>query len=325
MPTMRTEVTPRHFPRRAGRILGAAVSAGAVAILLSGCNSSTSTTPATPTIPETDPSFDAAEARRLTGAENPPPRAIAESARRAAELEPEIDYILGYGAFGDGRDIENFEFECVDTTTCTWTDPQSGETVTVELSDSTQTAVGTNRAVLTKNGITLLEAHGGDNGPDYRVYGAWMNHVGFTLETALEVTTGDGTTLVARGATVFGDSTGTRPTTDVTWRGVMVGTPVRGSRRNNILQGDARLDYRISRGEIDATFSNIVNLDREAPHSVQEIQFLGIPVSNSGVYGDGDIGNSIDGKFYGPDHAETGGAFEQRGIVGAYGAKRQAD
>jgi len=314
MKTMFTEVTPLHLLRRAGRVCGAVVSAGAAAILLSGCNSSTSTTP-----------FDATEARRLTEAEAPA-ETVAQAEERGDALGPEIDLVAVsrlYVEITDGRDTLNLAVDCSGTT-CRWTDSLSGDSVTIPVSDSVPRTVATRRAVLTKNGFTLLEGRGGDNGPNYRVYGAWGNHGGFILETAVEAEE-DGITAVARGATVFGDSTGTRPTTDATWRGVMVGTPARGSWRDNILQGDATLTYRALVSQIDATFDNIVDLDREAPHSVRQIQFSNIPVGTNGTYQAGRFGDGIRGTFAGPNHEETGGVFESNDIVGAYGAKRQAN
>jgi len=103
----------------------------------------------------------------------------------------------------------------------------------------------------------------------------------------------------------------------------MVGTPARGGNRDNILQGDARLVYSMAGQDIDATFSNIVNLDRQASHSVTTVRFDGVPVGTDGTYGGGGVGNRIHGAFFGPNHEETGGVFEASGIVGAYGAKRQ--
>jgi len=182
--------------------------------------------------------------------------------------------------------------------------------------------VDTIRAVLTKNGITLLEGRGGNAGPNYRIYGTWMTHGAFAVETAVEVTEGD-TTVVGRGTSAYGERTGTRPTASAEWRGVMVGTPRQEGNRDNILQGDARLVYSMAGQNIDATFDNIVNLDRQASHSVTTVQFTDVPVDRDGTYGQGTTGNRIEGAFYGPNHVETGGVFERNGIIAAYGAKRQ--
>jgi len=316
MKTMFTEVTPLHLPRRAGRICGAAVSAGAAAILLSGCNSSTSMS-----------SFDAGEARQRTEAVAPT-ETVEQAARRGVALAPRVDTIAvstahGEATIGDQTIRFRLQANCdTDDTTCTWTETQSGASITVSPSDRVPAAVDTIRAVLTKNGITLLEGRGGNAGPNYRIYGTWMTHGAFAVETAVEVTEGNAT-VVGRGASAYGERTGTRPTADATWRGVMVGTPARGGNRDNILQGDARLVYSMAGENIDATFDNIVNLDRQASHSVTTVQFTDVPVDRHGIYGQGTTGNRIEGAFYGLNHVETGGVFEQNGIVGAYGARRR--
>ena len=134
--------------------------------------------------------------------------------------------------------------------------------------------------------------------------------------------TDDGVLITVRGASAIGDLTNTRPATDATWRGVMVGTPTRGTNRDNILQGNAELTYTFADEEIDARFSNIVNLDREMHHSVTDVRFDDVPVAADGTYEAGDPGNKIQGGFVGTEHSETGGVFEQQGIVGAFGARR---
>ena len=85
----------------------------------------------------------------------------------------------------------------------------------------------------------------------------------------------------------------------------MVGTPQQGSRRGHVLQGDATLTYDLESRTLDAGFTGIVDLDREAAHTV------------------GTVGNLLRGGFGGPGHEEAAGAFEQQGIVGAFCAKRQ--
>ena len=44
-----------------------------------------------------------------------------------------------------------------------------------------------------------------------------------------------------------------------------------------------------------------------------------------GTFKTGQSGTRIQGGFYGPDHVEAAGIFEQSGILGALGATRQWD
>lgn len=74
--------------------------------------------------------------------------------------------------------------------------------------------------------------------------------------------------------------------------------------------------------EIDASFTNIKNLDRNRDHSVTSIRFDDVPVLTDGTFQAGVTGNRIQGGFYGPSYAETAGTFEQSNVVGAFGAKR---
>ena len=270
-------------------------------------------------------SFDKEEAIRLTNS-MAPEETIADQLARAPTILTRTDALIVSTFYGETDSPQlptfNLEPDCIGTT-CTFTEPQTGLSTTVDISEAQDLVANTDiqREVLTRNDITLLEARGSVNvGPNYRIYGAWMEHGSFAVETGGDDTVED-VTIRGRVAQASGDLTGTRPSTNATWRGVMVGTPARGNRRDNILQGDAELTYTASNSEIDAQFTNIVNLDREAPHSVREVRFDDIPVANDGTYGAGSAGNLISGGFGGPNHEETGGIFEQQNIVGAYGAK----
>ena len=47
----------------------------------------------------------------------------------------------------------------------------------------------------------------------------------------------------------------------------------------------------------------------------------GLAVTN-GTFGTGSQGDSIQGRFYGPNHEEVGGIFERDHIIGAFGGGR---
>ena len=175
-------------------------------------------------------------------------------------------------------------------------------------------------AVVTKNGITMLESHD----VDFRSYGAWLNHSAFGVSELTSAASIAGTEIrgIGRFAIGGGDLTGSRPGIVVTWRGLMTGMPVSGGARGNVLQGDALLTYKTAGNLIDAEFSNIVDLDRRRAHSVTGFKFLGVPVLGDGTYAAGSKGNRIWGGIYGPGHAETAGIVERSGVIGSFGAKR---
>ena len=269
-------------------------------------------------------SFDSETAIALTGSAAPA-ETVADQAARSAAILARTDAIFVSTLYAE-LDGEGFHLasDCSGTR-CTLTDPSSGTSVTVTLDDllDVEDTADAQRAVLTRNGITLVETRGGNGGPDYRVYGAWTVHGSFSIETGAEAT-GEAGTLKARSSSAGGDLSGSRPSASATWRGVMVGTPARGARRDNVLQGDATLIYDLGRQTLDADFTNIADLDRNAAHTVRTVSFDSVPVAANGTYEAGGVGNYIGGGFAGPGHRETVGIFEQQGIVGAFGAKLQA-
>ncbi len=209
---------------------------------------------------------------------------------------------------------------------CTATEPNTGFPLTLSLGSfvrNLEADLDSQEAILTKHGITLTEGRGGRYGPTYRQYGAWMDHAGFyVLADARQLGAVAGATIsiTLRGAAAGGDLTRSRPATSGTWQGVMTGTPATGG---GILQGDASLTYDMASHTLDASFTDIVDLDRNAAHTVSEASFADVPVAADGTFNDGGVGDLVRGGFKGPGHEEATGVFEQNGIVGAFGAKRQ--
>ena len=68
---------------------------------------------------------------------------------------------------------------------------------------------------------------------------------------------------------------------------------------------------------------SIKNIDRNSAHTTTEVMFADVPISSWGTFEAGLTGNRIQGGFYGPNHVEAAGIFEQANIVGAFGAERQ--
>jgi len=203
-------------------------------------------------------------------------------------------------------------------------------------------------AVLTKNGITLIEERGGTGrvvgrpdririrfgnrqagggGPNYREYGAWLDHGTFRVMTAAQDTFSiedeTYTQTFRGGASAGGDLAGSRPSVNATWNGVMAGTPSGDAHRDSILQGDATLAYDAGSRTLKADFTKIVNLDLGVPHTVTAVSFVRVPVADDGTYAtSAGVDDFIEGGIMGTGHEETAGVFEQRGVIGAFGAKR---
>ena len=203
---------------------------------------------------------------------------------------------------------------------CAWREPTSGFSLRASVDDTADLSADAT-AVVTKNGITMLESRDAD----YRSYGAWLSHSAFGVSELDFASSIAGTRISGRVrfAVSGGDLSRSRPGIVVTWRGLMTGMPVSGGTRGNILQGDALLTYKTAGNLLDAEFSNIVNLDRGRAHDVPGFRFLGVPVSGNGTFAAGSKGNRIQGGIYGPGHEETAGIVERSGVIGAFGAKRQ--
>ena len=269
--------------------------------------------------------ISAESARTLTGARAPAEAAADQAVRFVDNVDRADSLILStvHGATTLAN-LPTFEIDAAcENNECTLRESRSGVALpTLSLDDLSIAPDATVDFGLTKHGITLFRTRT----TDIRAYGAWMKHAGFALQTHSLSPTVDGRKVSIRFhyGLVGGDLTGARPTTgSATWRGLMVGTPASGNRAGNLLQGDAALEYDFDAKMLDAAFTDIKDLNRNAAHSTERVQFDDIPVAEKGTFRLGTAGNYIQGGFYGPDHAETAGVFERSGIVGSFGAERR--
>ena len=203
---------------------------------------------------------------------------------------------------------------------CTVTNPVTGQGQVVRIPDIELVTDGA-ETLGTKHGVTLGATATVFMGRDVTTFGAWMDHSGFSVQTDSQ--TVEDVTVDSRNGIAGGILTGARPAGSATWRGLMVGRPATGENRDDRLLGDAVLSYDMDAGALDAAFTGIVNVDRNAAHTTTAVTFADIPVGPEGTFEAGEVGDRIQGGFYGPGHAETAGIFERSNIVGAFGAKRQ--
>lgn len=160
---------------------------------------------------------------------------------------------------------------------------------------------------------------------DFKNLGGWLTHSAFAVESNSIVSGVSGRVdlaeTISSGAYSLGNATGTTPTFgNATWTGTMVGsdTGVTAPPGNRII-GNANLTFDLSRSDIDVAFTFLRDIDSGRPYG--NITWRNVPVT-SGSFSTGFVGNSIDGRFYGPNHEEVGGVFERNQIAGAFGAKR---
>ena len=275
------------------------------------------------------------DATRIPADSSTPPETSMEPAETPTAQRARIpgilqraDSLVYSNIFGRRADGSSFHYEpSCSGPVCDFNEPSTGETLLTFRLEDLDLRVDRESEVLAKYSITLFRVNqnrtnvAGDL-PDSDLLVSWMEH-GMFAAILDSYSRGRGDFLYAGAG---GDLSGTRPGGITgTWRGLMVGSPERGAFRGNKLQGDAALTYTGgARSSLDAAFTNIRNLDQNnANHSTTEVRFDGIEVSIDGTYKAGGLGNQIQGGFYGPQHEEAAGIFEQAGIVGAFGAKRQ--
>ena len=303
--------------------------------------------------------IDPAAARDLTGAEPPAETPADQSARAAGILSRADSLILStihedtgsraplefqFRADGDEARARSYEVttECAGAQ-CNWTPPGTAAAIETPLR-YLAFLPGAAAAILTKSGISLVEGRGSAapvidvarvapvsgtaEGAWAESLGAWMDHGWFAVQQeGAQVGNYD---VTARYAIAGGDLTGSLPRASATWTGLMVGAPRGGDFSDSVLQGDAKLTLTFAGNDprLGAAFSNIVDLRKGTAYAASEARFDGIALTRTvagaydGTFRAGAAGNRIQGGFYGPNHAETAGIFEQAGITGAFGAKR---
>ena len=203
---------------------------------------------------------------------------------------------------------------------CELLDPVTGETDTASL-DTAVVGPGDVEPIGSAHGITLMSETGRQLGVDVASLGAWMEHGSFALNSLHAVGEEDESNTLH--AVALGDLTDRPLTGSATWLGIMVGTPTEGDDRGDRLVGTAALNYEMTTGRLDAGFTGIRNIDRGTAHSTETVFFSNLEVGSDGTFSRGQSGARIQGGFFGRDHAEAAGIFEQSNIVGAFGAKRQ--
>ena len=194
------------------------------------------------------------------------------------------------------------------------------------------------RAVWSLNGITVIEGTMRNlaptplpDKPDIHAWGAWMEYSWFRIGGARTRREQDDVEYEAlwRHGLGGGTASGQRPEraretgSIATWKGVMLGTPQHETR---LLVGDAELRYGLDTETLDAIFTKITDASSGRLWRLPTVFFDNVEVDQLGTF-DSKVGgldsNYLTGAFYGPGHEEAVGAFEQGGVMGVFGAKRQ--
>ena len=183
------------------------------------------------------------------------------------------------------------------------------------------------QAVASHHGVSLAEGRGetsvAGTSIDYNAYGGWMQHSSFVIETSRIADGLFGGTPVINSYSV-GDAPNTNPAAaggSGTWRGVMVGADVsQTATRGHLIQGNAEITIsEFHSPKANIAFTQIFDLNAQTQRD--DLTWDGIQVT-AGGFASGADQDSIEGRFYGPNHEEVGGIFERNRVLGAFGANR---
>ena len=185
------------------------------------------------------------------------------------------------------------------------------------------------QAVASHRGVSLAEGRGetsiAGTSIDYNAYGGWLQHSFFVIEAG-KVAGGllEGTPIIYSYS--VGDAPNTNPAAaggSGTWRGIMIGADVsNAATRGHLIQGDAEItiaDFNSPQANI--AFTQIYDLNSQTERG--DMSWSGIQVT-AGGFASGADEDSIEGRFYGPNHEEVGGIFERDQVLGAFCATRSS-
>jgi len=160
-------------------------------------------------------------------------------------------------------------------------------------------------ATATRQGVEWTTSH----------YGAWLDYSALETSIASAEKPGEVNLTTAYNLS-FGKRTGTAPSGNATWEGVMLGHTRHGAVQP--LQGDAIMNFKLDAMTIDVYFSKIKNLTTRDDYP--DLRFDEVPVSKGAFTSRTDTAH-IAGRFYGPAHEEVGGVFTYPTALGAFGGR----
>ena len=197
-----------------------------------------------------------------------------------------------------------------------------GVTETLGDDRNTDSWVVETQPVRPRNGVSIAYRYGSSQieqgTTQYTGYGGWQeyNTFGFWDGARHEL----GREIKRVYSYYHGLATNTNPTRGGTWEGVMVGVDIASTQRAHTVEGDAEVTMAdFGDPQIDVSFRNIYDADgsQYADMAWDDLRLT------AGGFRRGSNMDSIEGKFYGPNHEEVGGIFERDRILGAFGAEQR--
>ena len=216
---------------------------------------------------------------------------------------------------------------------CIETEPITGETSEVPIDDlrADDGPIGTlsPTPIGERHGVRVAHVRASDRSEAGEAisitgYGGWMEHGSFLVS---EGTIEGGDLGGARFASSqsFGVSPNTVPDVAASWSGIVAGVDMSETdTAGNLVQGHARLELELLHGApvVDVEFTELHDLETEAAWA--PLYWEDLAVTADGFTDDVSDDDYIDGRFYGPGHEEASGVFERGGLLGAFGATKEA-
>ena len=192
--------------------------------------------------------------------------------------------------------------------------------------DALALALAEYQPVMTHNGVSFSQFRAslspGDTAwtlVDRVGYTGWLKHSFFALavKSHFDGDRADGANLSRAVAYSIGEVSDEKLTTGkVVWSGSMIGLPQGPfAAFGDVIQGEATVNVDLSDDTASVAFTNIAKL--KDSESVDDMNWSGLTIKD-GSFGDA----TLQGRFYGDNHAEVGGTFERSDYVGSFGAAR---
>ena len=240
---------------------------------------------------------------------------------RDSEMGPPVlseAYATGWVLVATPLGVQRAQSDC-DETTCTVSLPggivEEYDLQTLKL--AARAATSTAEQVEVRNGIKTARLAVEVNNLRFDALGIWGDH---NLASP-----GRGIATVRRVSLPFvipvsiGQSVGTNPVSgSATWGGLMAGVKYHDAGFDAEVLGDAAMQVDFADATLDLAFTNIAEQGTGARSA--DIEWLDVAMRD-GEFSTAD--ESLEGHFYGPNHEEAGGAFDQDGIAGVFSIKRE--
>ncbi len=175
------------------------------------------------------------------------------------------------------------------------------------------------------NGIRTVIEQTSSEFSDAHDYGGWMQHSFFISSARIFTNELDPDEGVLRvGAYANGYSTRTNPEMEATWTGFVSARDRNAATdRTSYITGDASISVNIG-GQVlaDVSLTGMANVTTGQVYA--DIAYEDLVVTDGQFSRRHADNERLSGVFYGPNHEEVGGVFEDpQGLLGAYGGARQ--